>query len=166
MTGIRNGTNLNHYRYASLPHKGINLVRCLRNVLRIGRQAATSSLIFPHLFFSLVRRTCFRSERSSLPRLSLRDISRPLKQTCPPGWRLRRSAMMNSQFAQAYIAFYRRQPMRMWLSFSLSLGLVRSRDIRLSLVPPSCTRKKPLGIGRLIPRKRVHNPHGPYTHEC
>jgi len=118
MTGIRNGTNLNHYRYASLPHKGINLVRCLRNVLRIGRQAATSSLIFPHLFFSLVRRTCFRSERSSLPRLSLRDISRPLKQTCPPGWRLRRSAMMNSQFAQAYIAFYRRQPMRMWLSLS------------------------------------------------
>ena len=32
MTGIR---NLNHYRYASLPHKGINLVRCLRNVLRM-----------------------------------------------------------------------------------------------------------------------------------
>ena len=44
MTGIRNGTNLNHYRYASLPHKGINRVRCLRNVLRMGGQVATSSL--------------------------------------------------------------------------------------------------------------------------
>lgn len=40
--------------YVSLPHKGINLVRCLRNVLRIGGQAATFSLIFPYLSSSFL----------------------------------------------------------------------------------------------------------------